>query len=258
MLSLAPPEIDSRFSFSYDATGYFLWPGYLDAARVEALAASLDQIGWDESGFEHTRRIDAIVEKSPLVRELAREIFRSDWLGAAMTYPHRLIESYALDRTVGGSLPIHGGASERLTRAGRATAEDISCMYIVRSGRMYSLRTKALLYLDSVLDEQDGPLTYVEGSHKASFPFVQSFATGPSSLQGAERLLRQIPVESGTLVFLNEALVHGALEKRSTRRRRMMVFTFAPSFATDWAELPRDGSELGRLGYVVPDTEDSH
>jgi hypothetical protein len=255
---LSPPEIDSRFSFTYDATGYFVWPGYLDDVRAETVAASLDEMGWDESGFERTRRIDSIVEKSPLVRELALGIFRSNWLAAAMTYPHRLIESYALDRALGGSLPIHGGATERLTRAGHAAAEDISCMYLVRSGQMYSLRTKALLYLDPVLDEQDGPLTYVEGSHKANFPFVQSFATGPASVAGAEHLLRQIPVEPGTLVFLNEALVHGALEKRSTCRRRMMVFTFAPSFATDWSELARGDSELGRLGYVVPDTEDSH
>jgi hypothetical protein len=255
---LSRSDIDSRFSFTYDASGYFVWPGYLDTTRAEAMAASLDELGWEESDFECTRRIDAIVEKSPLVRELADAIFRSDWLATAMTYPHRLIESYALDRTVGGSLPIHGGASERLTRAGHAAAEDISCMYLVRSGRMYSLRTKALLYLDSVLDELDGPLTYVEGSHKASFPFVQSFARSPTSVEGAEHLLRQIPVAGGTLVLLNEALVHGALEKRSPGRRRMVVFTFAPSFATDWAELPRDGSELGRLGYVVPDTEDSH
>lgn len=255
---MSPPEIDSRFSFTYDATGHYVWPGYLDDARAEAVSASLDEMGWDESGFEHTRRIDAIVEKSPLVRDLAHEIFHSDWLAAAMTYPHRLIESYALDRAVGGSLPIHGGASERLTRTGHAEAEDISCMYLVRSGRMYSLRTKALLYLDPVLDEQDGPLTYIEGSHKASFPFIQCFATGPTSVADTEHLLRQIPVEPGTLVLLNEALVHGAPEKRSIRRRRMLVFTFAPSFATDWAELPRAGSELGRLGYVVPDTEDSH
>lgn len=251
-------ETDSRFIFSYDATGCFVWPRYLDSSKVETAVAALNKLGWGDSGFDHTRRIDGIVEKSAVIREIASDVFESDWLDAAMTYPHRLIESYALDRSRGGSLPIHGGASERLTRAGRAAAQDISCAYLVRSGRMYSLRTKALMYLDPVTEDRDGPLAYVEGSHKANFPFIQSFAAGPSSVDGAEHLLRQIRVEAGTLVFLNEALIHGALEKQSARPRRMMVFTFAPSFATDWSELPRDSSTLARLGYVVPDTEDSH
>lgn len=251
-------DLQTQFEYAYDATGCFASPGFLSPERISAIQAELDRVGWLESSFEHTGRIEDVVEHSPEIGALAEEIFRAEWLESAMTYPHRLIESYALQRHRGGRLPIHGGAAERLTRAGHPAAEDISCAYLFRSGRMYSLRAKALLYLDAVTIDDDGPLFYVEGSHKANFPFVQAFADGPRKIANYDHLCRRVPVEAGTLVLLNEALLHGALEKTSARPRRLLVFTFAPAFSREWAELARGEEGLLRSGYAVPDTEDSH
>jgi hypothetical protein len=248
----------SEFCFAYDSVGHYAWHGCVSPDDVALLGEELDTLGWGESNFPLTRRIDDLVERSPLFAGLGAQLFETPWLLSAMTYPHRLIESYALDRRRGGTLPLHGGAGERLTRAGHPEAEDVSSAYFVRSGRMYSFRTKALLYLDAVLEDADGPLVYVEGSHKANFPFMQTYADGPRSIRRPDGLVRSIPVEKGSLVLLNEALVHGALEKRNDGRRRVVVFTFAPSFVRDWSELPRDASGPAREGYAVPDAEDSH
>ena len=122
----------ARFSYSYDATGLFAWPGYLSPADVAFLAQALDGLGWAQSSFPNTQRIDDIVRRSASIRDVAQDLFTAEWLDAAMTYPHRLIESYAIQRDAGGSLPLHGGATERLTRAGHPNAEDISCMYLFR------------------------------------------------------------------------------------------------------------------------------
>jgi hypothetical protein len=248
----------ARFAYAYDAAGWFLIPGAVTQGGLDELNGELDRLGWRESDFAGTTRIDELVQRSAFFGGIAEEIAASEWLRAAMTYPHRLIESYALDRGPAGSLPLHGGSSERLTRAGLPLAEDISCAYFVRAGQMYSLRAKVLMYLDDVVRDEDGPLVYIEGSHKANYPFMQTFADGPRAVARYEHLLRRIRVRAGTILLVNEALVHGALEKRSDVRRRMAVLTFAPSFAADWSELARNDTSLRRHGYVVPDTADSH
>ncbi len=248
----------AAFAYTYDAVGHFLWPGYVSAGRVDALAADLDQIGWDDSEFARTRRIDELTRKSEVARELATEIFAADWLSLVITYPHRIIESYALDRQPGGWLPFHGGASERLGRSGRPEAEDISVAYLVRSGRMYSHRVKALVYLDPICADEDGPLLYIEGSHKANFAFMQAFSAGPAELDGYQHLVRRITVGAGDALILNEAVVHGTRVKLSPARRRVAIFTFAPSFAGSWSDLGRHSADLSRSGYAMVDTEDSH
>ncbi|HEV2361540.1 MAG TPA: phytanoyl-CoA dioxygenase family protein, partial [Acidimicrobiales bacterium] len=169
-----------------------------------------------------------------------------------------MIESYAIERGPAGWLPFHGGAVERLGRGGYKAAEDISAAYFVRASRMYSMRVKALVYLDPIEEEEDGPLLYVEGSHKANFPFMQSFSIDPRTLQGYDHLVRRITVDAGDLVLLNEAVVHGTRVKTSPVRRRVAIFTFGPSFVLEWADLGRDNTDLQRSGYGLVDTEDGH
>ena len=169
-----------------------------------------------------------------------------------------MIESYALDRHPGGWLPFHGGMSERLGRGGHPEAEDISVAYFVRSGRMYSQRVKALVYLDAIEADEDGPLLYIEGSHKASFAFMQTFSAGRDELANYQHLVRKIAVGAGDVLVLNEAVVHGTRLKLSPARRRVAVFTFAPSFVRSWADLERNSTDIDRSGYVMVDSEDSH
>ena len=247
------------FAYSYDVVGHYLMPGYLTPERVAALTTDLDRVGWGKSEFGETRRIEDLTARSEVARSVtAEEIFEADWLAMTMTYPHRMIESYALERGRSGWLPWHGGAVERLGRGGHPSAEDISTAYTVRSDRMYSMRVKALVYLDPVIDDEDGPLLYIEGSHKANFPFMRSFSTGPSALKGYDHLVRRVRVSAGDLVVLNEAVVHGTRAKTSPARRRIAIFTFGPSFVRDWGELDRNDTDLRRSGYVMVDTEDGH
>ncbi len=244
------------FDYTYDATGLYLQEGFLDRDECVRLAGELDSLGWKEAAFERTRRIDSLHKRSDIMMTLARRLLAWQLMERAMTYPARLIESYALSRMPGGSLPLHGGSSEHLQRFGEPEATDISCAYLFRMGRMYTMRAKALLYLDDIESMDDGPLFYIEGSHKENFSFFRSFREG-QAVRGFEHLVRPVMVRQGTCIILNEALVHGATTKTSARPRRLVVFTFGPTFVNDWRELARNEASFDRRGYVVPETEDT-
>lgn len=120
------------------------------------------------------------------------------------------------------------------------------------------MRVKVLVYLDPIEDDEDGPLLYIEGSHKGNFPFMQAFSADRRTLEGYDHLVRRITVGAGDLVLLNEAVVHGTRAKTSPARRRTAIFTFGPSFLREWADLRRDDTDLRCSGYCMVDTEDGH
>lgn len=247
--------MNGSFDYTYDSTGLFVQPGYIAPDDLLTLQEELNVLGWKPAAFL-TNRADDLHTRSQVMFDLACRLFADPMINQAVTYPHRLLESYALNRMHGGSLPLHGGSLEPLSRFGAPHATDISCAYIFRDARMYSMRVKALLYLDDVPGTEDGPLVYVEGSHKANYPFFPTFRQD-EELSGHDYLVRRVPVSAGTCVVLNEALIHGALPKESTHDRRLLVFTFGPSFITDWKEVRKGTTDIGRIGFVVPDTEDS-
>ncbi|HEU5380456.1 MAG TPA: phytanoyl-CoA dioxygenase family protein [Ktedonobacteraceae bacterium] len=245
-----------EFDYTYDATGLYSYADYIAPRECQALCDELDSLKWEDSEFHMTSRIDSVHRRSDLFMEIAQRISADPFIDRAMTYPSRLIESYALSRMAGGKLPLHGGSSEHLQRFGAPEATDISCAYMFRTGRMYSLRVKALIYLDDISSIEDGPLFYIEGSHKENYSFFRSFLQG-SEVHGFEHLVRHVMVRKGTCIILNEALVHGAEIKTSPQPRRLVVFTYGPTFVTDWRELSRGESHIERIGYVVPETEDA-
>lgn len=255
-MSDSSADID-RLIYAYDATGLVAVEGYLSQDLLNAVRKELDRLNWSPCDFPNTSRIDGLHHQGTFWRTMASELFENALIKRTLTYPHRLIESYALDRNAGGKLPLHGGSTERLSRHEIPEAEDIAAASFVRDGRIYSMRVKALVYLDSITTTDDGPLVYVEGSHKAHFPYFRTFGTNGVGADRPSELLRPVHVSAGTLIVLNEALVHGALLKQSSARRRVVVFTFAPSFVTNWLELRRGDTNIERQGYAVPDTEDT-
>ncbi len=248
-------EDRSIFDYTFDATGLYAYRNYIDEEDCRLLGEDLERLTWRNSDFERTNRIDSLHARSDLMMDVARRLLNDPIVDHAMTYPPRVLESYALSRMSGGRLPLHGGSSERLVRFGAPEATDISCAYLFRAGRMYTMRLKALIYIDDILSIDDGPLVYVEGSHKANFPFFRSVMRDESFVSNSS-LIRPVMVRRGTCILLNEALIHGALMKKTTKPRRLIAITLGPSFVTDWNELTIHTDSVDRSGYVVPDTED--
>jgi len=247
--------VTQEFDYTYDATGFYVCTDFIDQHERQRFCDELDSLQWEDANFSLTKRINSLHRRSPLFMSLAYGLLANPLIKRTMTYPSRLIESYALSRMPGGRLPLHGGSFEHLEHFGIPEATDISCAYMFRTGCMYSMRVKALIYLDDILSLEDGPLFYIEGSHKENYSFFRSFREGNEVL-GFERLVRPVMVQQGSCIILNEALVHGAEIKKSHRPRRLIVFTFGPTFVSDWRELSKEEANVERIGYVVPDTED--
>jgi hypothetical protein len=248
--------MDQMFSYTYDATGLYQFDEFLDQQTCERLRDALDDLHWGEAEFVHTLRIEELHRRSDVMLDLAQSLLRHPLVQSTMTHPARLIESYSLSRLPGGELPMHGGSLEHFRHFGLPEATDISCAYLFRAGHMYSMRVKALIYLDDIVSPEDGPLFYIEGSHKENYSFFDSFRQD-HLMTGFKHLVRPVMVRQGTCLILNEALVHGAFVKTSSSPRRLLVFTFGPTFVTNWRALSRSDSDLERSGYIVPDTEDA-
>ncbi len=68
--------------------------------------------------------------------------------------------------------------------------------------------------------------------------------------------MRTVEVRAGDAIWLNEALLHGADVKTSDTPRRLLAYTFGPTFMASWSELSCDQS-LERSGYAASESENS-
>ena len=239
----------AQYNYTFDCCGYvvrqnFLTPAEIETAQQELAGISLAPEPWNSAQCRATD----IHLSSGLLGALSERLFNDVLTTQLINYPHRLLESYAITREH-GRLDLHGGGSEFLTGT---DARDHSALSLVISGRIYALRVKVLIYLDNVRAPEDGRFAYVEGSHKAAFAFHRTF---PRGREDAHHLLRTIEVRAGDAIWLNEGLLHGAEAKTSRSPRRLLAYTFGPSFMASWDDLPP--RSLTNAGYAASETEAS-
>lgn len=238
-----------QIDYAFDSRGLYVARNFLSRSMLKAARIGLSQLTFAREPWARGQyRVSSIHTTAEVFRELHRAIERHAITARLIGYPPRLLESYALNRK-SGRLPLHGGAAEYLTGS---EVRDISAASWVLSGRMYSLRVKVLIYLDDVQEKADGCFAYVEGSHKAAYSFHRSFPRGRAT---ARDLMRTVTFKAGDGVWLNEALLHGAESKTSKRDRRLLAYTFGPTFMSDWCELSRGDSS--KSGYHRAETEKS-
>lgn len=242
-------RLQREIEYRFDSSGLYIQRAFLHREEIVTARTALSQLKFEtETWLATQRRASRIHLCQDLLGALAGRLHNHEITRRVIGYPPRLLESYALNRKA-GLLDLHGGASEFLSRA---SVRDVSARSWVQDGHLYSLRVKVLVYLDDVRTLRDGRLVYVEGSHKAAFAFHEAF---PSGRAAAADLIRSISVRAGDAIWLNENLLHGTEEKLSARPRRLLAYTFGPTFMADWREL--EGSSLTATGYAAADTEKS-
>lgn len=241
------PRCRAQATYLFDARGYHIEKGFLQAEELEASRHQfeLDDLS-PEAWHADQSRAEHLAERSTHFGALARRLHEHPLTQLLITYPARLLESYGIDRR-SGRLDLHGGAREYLVTG---EAVDTSASTLVHDGRIYCSRLKVLIYLDAVDSLGDGLFTYVEGSHKSNFAFHRAFPLGRTDAPAA---LRRVRFEAGDAMWLNEALLHGADAKTSAKSRRLVAFTFGPSFMADWSE---PGKDNGKTSYQLTEVEE--
>jgi len=242
-----PTPSNDQHNYAFDCRGYIVRQSFLAPVEIQAAHDCLAKLSFTpESWHAAQHRASDIHLSDGLLRSLSERLFEDPLTTQLINYPHRLLESYAIARDY-GALDLHGGASEFLAGT---SARDHSARTFIIAGRIYALRLKVLIYLDDVRLPEDGRLAYVEGSHKAEFAFHRAF---PRGREDAHHLIRTIEVRAGDAVWLNEALLHGAEAKTSASRRRLLAYTFGPSFMASWSDLMPQS--MTRAGYAAAENE---
>jgi hypothetical protein len=241
-------QCNDRINYIFDSRGFYHFKGFLDPLKLNSAIQCFDDLNFvPEAWFPEQHHAQHIHKHDNFLGELQQILYSHPITHQLISYPHKLIESYAITRQV-GFLDLHGGSSEYLTR--NPNVKDISAKSWVQDGRIYSLRVKVLIYLDDVKCPDDGRFIYIEGSHKARFSFRRIFPEGRSS---ASELIRTLEVHAGDAIWLNEALLHGAEMKTSQHERRLLAYTYGPSFMSNWIDL--EGSAATATGYFAAETE---
>jgi hypothetical protein len=234
--------------YVFDSSGLYIARQFLAAEGLTQAREALENLEFaPESWAPDQNRATSIHLRVGFLADLAPTLHDHPITRRLISYPPRLLESYALNRTK-GHLDLHGGSAEYLTGT---EIRDISARSWVENGRIYSLRVKVLIYLDDVRTREAGRLCYVEGSHKASFAFHRAFPRGRTETY--DSLVRAVNLSAGDAVWLNEGLLHGAENKTSEGPRRLLAYTYGPSFMADWREL--NNFDLTTAGYFSTETE---
>ncbi|MBI3704975.1 MAG: phytanoyl-CoA dioxygenase family protein [Rhizobiales bacterium] len=233
--------------YTFDCRGYLIHPRFLNPMHLADARQHFSQLEFiSDAWHEGQQRSANIHLSSGFLGTLGKELYRHPTTSLTIGYPHHLLESYALRRER-GQLDLHGGAAEFVCGS---DAVDISARSWTHSGRSYALRVKVLIYLDDVTEPEEGRLAYIEGSHKADFAFHRAF---PEGRRVAKDLVRTVEVRAGDAIWLNEALLHGAERKTSSTQRRLLAYTFGPTFMASWSENEEHASTTS--GYARAETE---
>jgi Phytanoyl-CoA dioxygenase (PhyH) len=243
--------------YEYDASGFVLLRGLLPPDLAAACREGLRRIPPDEVISERsTERWEDIHGRGGPFQDVVRTTGLLDHVVDVVNQPLRLIESYAHRSSAGSFLYMHNGLAQDIVYHGglRATRH-VAYGSEYHDGRLYTRYVKAVAYLTDI-GEEDGPFCYVEGSHKASFPYPWPyFGDGDLDLVSETDRVRTVRASAGDVLLLNEALLHGARRKRTAAPRMLLAYSFAPAFMAPWQPLDRADDDYESGGYHDLDCE---
>ena len=243
VVSTKETEIE-KIRFEFESRGFYLYNNFIKNESVSYFRNLVDKSYFENESWTDQQKRSSDIHKN-LFFKLAKDIEDHPLMKTLIGYTHRLIESYAV-RRASGLLDLHGGYSEFLQQD---DARDISAGSFVKHGQLYTLRMKVIIYLDDALTPDEGQFIYIEGSHKSEFSFHRAFPHGRETAGG---MLRSLEIQAGDALWLNEALLHGASEKKSEGDRRFLAFQFGPTFMADWRDIEGASSEAG---YICAEAE---
>lgn len=239
--------------YLFDTTGFVKIPGFLtgkaiDACRQEVLALPSRRM----EGRGDKERFDGLASRVPDFDELASSTAMRGCVEPLINQPFRLIESYALRRERDSVFYLHNGNSEFLTYgAERQVQRNMSFSHAFHNGKLYCMFVKVLIYLSEIRTTKDGPFCYLQGSHKANYPWFHDIRADEKPPLTKENFpsLEVLFVQPGDAIILNEALLHGTLPKTSEGDRIVLAFSYAPAFVADWNEIDIDSPDIHKIGH---------
>jgi ectoine hydroxylase-related dioxygenase (phytanoyl-CoA dioxygenase family) len=129
-----------------------------------------------------------------------------------------------LDHTYG--LQMTNGSEVRENLHGGLRADQGEHQYQWAYNRMWNGLIVVMYALEDV-EPGDGGFVGVLGSHKASINTYKPPLDSP--------LVTNPALKAGDMLIFTEALVHGTLRWKSTRRRRSLLYKYSPGYST-WAK----------------------
>ena len=198
--------------YEFDLNGYILYRDLIPAGDLQRMNEIIDADLGDRNPdrFSFLDLDSIFMETMALPRTL--EIMRAmigDWL--------RLDHAYGIQMTTDMDTRenLHGGLR----------GDHGEHQYQWANGRMWNGRIVVMYALEDV-NPGDGGFVGVPGSHKASSnsykPPVDSHLVANPSLK------------AGDMLIFTEALVHGTISWKSSRRRRSLLYKYSPGYSS-WA-----------------------
>ena len=152
-----------------------------------------------------------------------------------------------------GLITMSKGAEGHTLHGSSGPHFDPNQYYVYRDGQMHNGLTVVAWQLSDV-EEGDGGLCLIPGSHKANFACPR-----PIKLWHRRReIVRAITCRAGDAVIFTEAVTHGTLPWRSERERRSLLYRYSPAnlaYATGympWPEQMLEGMTAEQRAILEP------
>ena len=152
-----------------------------------------------------------------------------------------------------GLITMRQGAEGHTLHGSSGPHFDPNQYYVYRDGQMHNGLTVVAWQLSDV-EEGDGGLCLIPGSHKANFACPR-----PIKLWHRRReIVRAITCRAGDVVIFTEAVTHGTLPWRSERERRSLLYRYTPAnlaYATGympWPEPMLEGMTAEQRAILEP------
>ncbi len=242
--------------YLFDTRGFLHVPQVISRERAGELAALLEAYPAHQQDFSRARRWTGITALAPQFAELCADSRLVDRAFDVINQPMRMLESYGLCYEPGGSLFMHGGnVQDTVFSDGTHATINLAFRSDYHDGRLYTSQIKTLLYLSDVRSDEEGAFCYIQGSHKANFPFPWEDVAGPGQRISDSQFpgLGKVLPRAGDLLLLNEGLTHGAM--RTNVRRYLLSFLWAPSFMADFVRIHPRAKDITSVGYYDADYE---
>lgn len=228
-------QMNETEKFLFDLQGFLHVPNFLTDDEVSALNASLevnmDRMGQD--GNSHTGESKTLVGRKrgmftgmltwkqphcqPWRDMLAHPKavpYLNTMHGRGWKIDHSPFLLYSTKGTEG--LVLHGST---------ARVFDGSQYYTFSNGVM-RCGMIVMQYQLTDVNEGDGGLCVIPGSHKANFPLPKKIR----EWEEHQNIVYNIPCKAGDLVIFNEATLHGTLPWTSDGERRSLLIRYSPKY----------------------------
>ena len=213
--------------YLFDLQGFLVIPDALDKSQVTELNRIVDErVAAEVAPDATTHRFGGLLEWGQPYLDLSFNPRVEGHLSEIVDPRFRLDHVY-LDVIRSGLSPIgahlHGGG---------APFNPVS-YFNYRDGRFHCALTVVAYNLRDV-GPGDGGFACVPGSHKANFPYPETWKHLTDLPAEAEPLIRRVTGPAGTAVIFTEALTHGPLPWTAAGERRTAFYKYN-SHTTSWA-----------------------